>query len=374
MSEYLTEEQAQDLAAEYCKLGEPIKTQEIIDSGAVPELKGFTIISGKVSDSIRGGNFTYYDKKAGEEVEAENPPMTLKSNGRDARGLVRTDRISTHDKERGPIPFKDQILAVGHNRMLERTKRAFGSSQVEIPGLKETAGIILAENMQVIPVEFVMRMYMAKSSTDTSMYQHYVVQGIREFCGHELPEGLVTNGKLPYLMDTPSTKDPVNDVSVSPEELVAQGYCTPEQYQIMKNMGIHGWGIADEVLRRKGLILVDTKLEFGIDSEGRIKVVDEVFTQDSSRFWKADNYDGQLEQLARGEIETLAPISFSKELARGMAKGDDPFTEEEKIIIGGRYIVGAQHLQEEPFNPDMRPREERVIEGLQKIVEMVDIN
>ena len=372
MSEYLTEQQAQDLAAEcIADEGPSTPTQEILDSGIVPELKGFKVIPGKVSDSLRGGKFTFYDKSAGKEVEEENPSMTLRD-GRDARAMVRTAGISTHDVVRGTIPFKDQILAANHDMMRRNLARAMGTSQVDIPGLDSNAIVILSENLGIIPIEFVLRGYMAKSSTSTSLYQHYS-KGDREFCGHPLPEGLITNGKLPYLMDTPSTKDPVHDVSVAPEVLFKEGYCTPEEYRVMLNRAVHGYGIGEEILHQRGLILVDTKFEFGKDNKGNIKVIDELLTQDSSRFWQEANYEEQLERLAREEIETLAPISFSKELARGMAKGEDGFTDEQRVVIGGRYIMGSQHLLDKPFGPDMRPRDERTVDGLKKMVAMVDI-
>jgi phosphoribosylaminoimidazole-succinocarboxamide synthase len=219
---------AQELVQEYMKKeGDIRSTQEIIDSGAIPRLKGYTVRPGKVSDSIFGGNGKF-TKKDGTVVEFDNPDLTAKD-GTPIRIMVRTDRISTHDILRGAIPFKDQILAENHNYMRKLLAPAIGTSQYEVPSLRDNAVVIAAENLQQLAFENVLRAYMAKSSTSTSLYQHYI-KGAREFCGHKLPEGLIANGKLEYVMDTPSTKSDEHDASVSPQWLVENNVCTADQY------------------------------------------------------------------------------------------------------------------------------------------------
>ena len=119
--EFMTAAEAMDIVGEYmAKEGDIVPTQEILDSGAVPRLKGYTVRPGKVSDSIFGGKGSYLDKKTEKEVEFENPPLDTKDGlgfvpaGVPIRGMVRTERISTHDINRGHIPFKAQILAENH--------------------------------------------------------------------------------------------------------------------------------------------------------------------------------------------------------------------------------------------------------------------
>src|SRR3989344_7329065 len=129
--------------------------------------------------------------------------------------MVRTDRISTHDINRGEIPFKDQILAVNHHAMRRLTQHVLGTSQFNVNGLSDTSVVIAAENLQTLPIEMVLRAYMAKSTTSTTLYQAWK-KGETRFCGHPIGRNLLPNGRLPYVMDTPSTKSDEHDQSVPP--------------------------------------------------------------------------------------------------------------------------------------------------------------
>lgn len=363
----LDQHQAHEMVAQYMRHeGTASTTQEILDSGAVPRLQMYTVKPGKVSDSIFGGAGTYQDKTTGQRVEFENPPLNL-PDGTPIRIMVRTDRISTHDINRGEIPFKDQILATNHNYMRRLLASWLGTSQLEVSGLEDTAVVIAAENLQLLPVENVLRAYMAKSTTETSLYVHYQ-RGERAFAGHQLPKGLVVNGPLPYVMDTPSTKSDAHDETCTPERLAELGLCTVQQYQQIRNAGLMAFGITTEFLRQRGIVLVDTKLEHGTNRRGKIVSQDEILTMDSSRFWLADDYAEQMRKLLTGEITELNPKSFSKEFARGFSKGEQGYTEEQRVAIAVRYIEGIQHLLDKPFVPDQRPRDTRVIDGLEKVV------
>ena len=96
---------------------------------------------------------------------------------------------------------------------------------------------------------------------------------------------------------------------------------------------------------------------------------DEILTMDSSRFWLTSDYDAQMERFNCGELEELNPKSYSKEFARGFSEGESGYTDEQRIAIGARYVIGIQELLGKRFEPDMRPRDERVVSGLRKIVE-----
>ncbi len=363
---YLTIDEAKSLVEDSIAREGPItSTQELLDSGAVPKLKGYVVRPGKVSDSIYGGHVKF-TKKDGIVVETENP--TLESNGTPLRLMVRTERISTHDINRGVIPFKDQILASNHNYMRKLLAPAFGTSQFDVPGLTDNAVVIAAEELKQLGFENVLRAYMAKSSTSTSLFQAYAVRGEREFAGHKLPEGLFTNGPLPYVMDTPSTKSDEHDETLAPAEMFKRGICTPEQYAQIRNGSIFAFGIISEFLRQKGLIAVDTKTEHGINRDGEIVSQDEIWTMDSSRFWLMDDYNAKMAKLDSGEIDELNPKSYSKEFARGFSEGDKGYTDEQRVQIAVRYIEGIQHLLGKRFEPDLRPRDERVIDGLELIV------
>jgi phosphoribosylaminoimidazole-succinocarboxamide synthase len=208
---------------------------------------------------------------------------------------------------------------------------------------------------------------MAKSSTSTSLYQAFK-RGEREFCGYELPGWLVTNGHLPYVMDTPSTKSDEHDLSVEPQYLFDNGICTSEEYAQIRNGSIYAFGMVAHLLGEKGLIAVDTKTEHGRNSVGEIVSQDEIWTMDSSRFWLADDYKDQVRKFNSGEIDEISPRSYSKEFARGFSEGEQGYTREQRAAIAVRYIEGIQHLLGQRFEPDMRPRDERVVTGLQTVV------
>jgi len=367
MQDYLTSEQAAELVQQCMKTeGRITSTQELLDSGAVPRLKGYVVRPGKVSDSIFGGKGSFYDKNLGKEVEFENPPLNSKE-GIPLRLMVRTERISTHDVNRGVIPFKDQILAINHNTMRKMLQYAIGTSQFEVEGLADNAVVIAAEDLEQIGFENVLRAYMAKSTTSTSLYQAYI-KGAREFCGHSLPEGLIANCQLPYVMDTPSTKSDEHDESVSPKQMIARGICTQAQYLQIRNSSLFAFGMVHQFFAPKGILPVDTKTEHGMTKDGRIVSQDEIWTMDSSRFWLLDDYNEQMAKLKRGEIPELNPKSYSKEFARGFSEGDKGYTDEQKILIAVRYIEGIQHLLGKRFEPDMSPRDQRVLLGLETIV------
>jgi len=341
-------------------------TQEILDSGTIPRLKGYTVIPGKVSDSIVGGNIELRDG-----TEHENHPL-YNSQGQGLRIMVRTPRISTHDVNRGEIPFKDQILAVNHNYMRNLVRVVLGTSQLDVRGLTNNSLAIVAENLTQIPIEMVLRNYMAKSSTKTSLFHHYITLGKRDpFAGHQLPEGLITNGKLPFLIDTPSTKAEV-DETISAIDVVERGLATTEQYAEIRDVAFKAFHTVQGYLSEKGLILVDTKTEHGINSKGEIVSQDELYTMDSSRFWLSEEYLDQVNKLSSGEIEEIKPASFSKQFARDMIKDQNQgYTVKQIKEIAIRYMEGIELLTGQEFVPDTRPRDEQVISALETIVDEV---
>jgi len=398
---FLTEDEAGALVDQYMADERASRSTQALlrDSSAARRLGNFAVRFGKVSDSIHGGagtfvvnrdmwdtdfapymtglqytaaHFTAVDN--GKEIPKvrvtyKNPPLTTQK-GIPLRLMVRTDRISTHDINRGEIPFKDQILAVNHHAMRRLTQDTLGTSQFDVNGLSDTSVVIAAENLQTLPIEMVLRAYMVKSTTATSLYQAWLRKDVN-FCGHFVDNHWIPNGRLPYVMDTPSTKSDHHDQSVAPEFFFEHGFCQPDSYYQMRNAALVAFGVVSQFVRDKGLILADTKTEHGLTKDLCIVAQDELYTLDSSRFWKIEDYTQQLEQLARGEIKELNPLSFSKEFARGFSQGDQGYSDEQRRAIAVRYIMGIQHLTGEPFKPDLRSREERVVSGLQTIVEQL---
>lgn len=133
--------------------GRPI--QQLIADGEIDRLKGCTVLTGKVSDSVFGENL-------------------VSNSGNSLRLMFRNNRISTHDVNRGAIPFKDQVLAFNHDHMLRLVKDILGSSQFAVEGLLPSSTVIPAENLNLIMLENVLRLFMAQSSTSTSLYQHWL--------------------------------------------------------------------------------------------------------------------------------------------------------------------------------------------------------
>ncbi|MCD4761861.1 hypothetical protein K8R32_02770 [bacterium] len=413
-TKFLTEQEAINMVGDYM-LSEAglFTTQSILNQNEFPSLHGYVVRHGKVSDCIHGGKGSFVipkdeennyrdqlanlpvefvdfidhtDKdKAKIRINFKNPPLMV----RDIPLIlmVRTGRISTHDIERGSIPFKDQILALNHDFMRRMVMTWFGSSQYEL-GLPANSIVIVAEQVSDMDFENVIRNYMAKSSTVTSLYHAYVNEGQRTFAGHDLPDNLYPNGPTEFLMDTPSTKDDLHDMTVSAQKLFDAGICSPKEYFGLRNNSFAAFGAVAGFFLRRGVILADTKTEHGYNSEGKLVAMDELYTMDSSRLWLNDDYLAQQTLfLARKEDELVAylketqpgieekdyvvggrvimvPRSYSKEFARGFSVEDKKYPPEIRAAIAVRYIMGIQKLLRKRFEPDIRPWHERVIDDL----------
>ncbi|MCK4550606.1 MAG: phosphoribosylaminoimidazolesuccinocarboxamide synthase [Candidatus Aenigmarchaeota archaeon] len=384
MARFLDDAEIREIVTNYITNPEPIlSTQALITK--IPELKDCKIQTGKVSDSI-------FQKKDGKILVTEdNTP---------ARLMHRTPRVSTHDIGRGEIPLKDQVLAINHNFMRRKVAPLIGTSQFEIDGLADNAVVVVAEDLGQIGFENVIRSHMAHSDTTTSLYYNYITKGVRDFCGHQLPEGLKPNQELFTILHTPSTKSDTHDMSVSPQYLFDNDICTPEEYAEIRDTSMEAYELVSKYLYDKGIIVADTKLEHGLNQKGIIVAQDEMFTLDSSRFWMRKDYEYQLGLWLAGEeqelknylLETqglteqiikekythngkvmIVPKSYSKEFARGMSVGDKGYTPEQSIEIAVRYIDSIQKITGQRFEPDMRPRNDAVIEDLQLIVDTLGI-
>ena len=243
----LDEKEIRELVASHgatVSTGRSIK--ELIKDGDLPRLNGVAVVEGKVSDSVFSDNL-------------------VNNVGKPIRLMFRNNRISTHDVNRGAIPFKDQVLAFNHDHMFRLVKDVLGSSQFEVARLKPSSTVIPAENLDLVQLENVLRLYMAESSTSTSLYQHWLAakdagQTVMQYAGHELIVGeLEPNGILPYLMDTPSTKDHV-DRTTDVQYLVDNDICSWEQYSQIRNASLMAFGMISRYLSGKKMVLVDLSL------------------------------------------------------------------------------------------------------------------
>lgn len=273
------------------------------------------------------------------------------------RVLITTDRISAFDRVLGTIPFKGQVLSTLAAWWFSRTREVAPNHFLEAPD----PNVIVGVDCEPLPVEVVVRAYLT-GVTSTSVWTAYS-SGARSFCGHALPDGLKKNDPLPAAIVTPSTKAPKggHDVSVSAEELVAQGVISADDMRAVSERALALFAEGSRRCAARGLILVDTKYEFGRSPSGEILVIDEVHTPDSSRFWFAESY---VERHARGE----EPESLDKEYVRRWLAaqgftGEGPVPElpaEVRVEAAQRYIDAYERITGEPFVPDTRAPRPRI--------------
>ncbi len=215
--------------------------------------------------------------------------------------IYHTDRLSAFDRFVGFVPYKGSILAEISQYWLEAAADIVPTHFLDRPHER----VLRTIACQPFKVEVVVRGYMAGSMTRA--YQ----KGVRNFCGVKLPEGLEAYRPLPYPIITPTSKAAAyeHDEEASPEQLIAQGICTDDEWHTIAGMALELFRFGQEKYAEKGWILVDTKYEFGRDASGQIRVIDEMHTPDSSRLWLQASY---AQQLARGE----APEMLDKETVR----------------------------------------------------------
>jgi phosphoribosylaminoimidazole-succinocarboxamide synthase len=277
------------------------------------------------------------------------------------RFIVVTDRISAFDRILGTIPFKGQVL----NRLaawwFEKTKDIAKSHFVRVPD----PNVLECVECKPLPVEMVVRAFIT-GSTSTSMWTHYA-KGVRTFCGHELPEGLVKNQRLERPLLTPATKAPLgeHDVSASREEILAQCDISAADFDRAAEMSLALFAAGQKICAERGLILVDTKYELGKTASGEIVLIDEVHTPDSSRFWIEGTY-------AERFAAALDPEPLDKDFVRRYytaldyrGDGEPPaLPNEVRIGAAKRYVEAFERITGESFEPNTEPPLPRIARNL----------
>ncbi|KAI3853611.1 hypothetical protein MKW98_025128 [Papaver atlanticum] len=217
--------------------------------------------------------------------------------------MVTTDRQSAFDRVLASIPFKGQVLNETSLWWFDKTRHITPNAVVSSPDKNVT----IAKKCSVFPVEFVVRGFVT-GSTDTSLWTVYK-NGARNYCGNALPEGMVKNEKLSANLLTPTTKAVDHDVPVTPDEIIERGLMTPDDYDEVRSKALSLFEFGQHVALEHGLLLVDTKYEFGKGADGTIYLIDEIHTPDSSRYWIANSYE---ERFRNG----LEPENVDKEFLR----------------------------------------------------------
>lgn len=252
--------------------------------------------------------------------------------GKYRRVLVTTDRQSAFDSIICTVPGKGQVLNLISAFWFENTKDIVPNHMIAVP---HPNVLIAKQAVAILPVEVVVRRYMAKSSTSTSIYHNYAERGRRKIYGIKFQDGLKANQEFPMgTIITPTTKSSSgHDEELTDEEAseIAGNKLGPGIWAQARTAAVQLFEKASAVSLWNGLILVDTKYEFGMDEDGKLMLIDEVHTPDSSRFWLAETYQ---QKFSKGET----PDTFDKEILRRWLaekgfKGEGPIPKVDPKII-----------------------------------------
>ncbi len=262
------------------------------------------------------------------------------------RIMISTDRQSAFDHVLAAVPHKGQVLNETARFWFEKTEDICPNHVLSYPD----PNVIVATKLDMLPVEMVVRDYMT-GSTETSIWPRYE-RGERVLYGIEFPDGLVKNQKLAETILTPTTKaeQGEHDAPITPAEIVEQGLLSQAQWDALAEISLALFARGREIAAANGLILVDTKYEFGLDGEGRITLADEVHTPDSSRYWIAESYEAR---FAAGEN----PESLDKEFLRlWISERCDPYNDpipeipaETLIEFSNKYVSLFERVTGETF-------------------------
>ncbi|HXQ49666.1 MAG TPA: phosphoribosylaminoimidazolesuccinocarboxamide synthase [Stellaceae bacterium] len=253
------------------------------------------------------------------------------------RIIVASDRLSAFDRVLTAIPLKGQVLTQIARFWFDATSDLCPNHVLAYPD----PNVLVCRRLDMLPVEIVVRDYLA-GTTSTSIGATYQA-GKREMYGIRLPDGMAQNQKLPETIITPTTKaaDGDHDEPLSPADIAARGLLTREQWQTVSRHALALFARGREMARKRGLILVDTKYEFGTDRDGRITLGDEIHTPDSSRYWFLESYEQRFRAGQR-------PESFDKDIVRNwVAARCDPYREtvpeipREVILEAAKIYVGV---------------------------------
>lgn len=266
------------------------------------------------------------------------------------RILISSDRISAFDRILAAIPFKGQVLTQTARYWFDQTADICPNHVVAYPD----PNVVIGRHVTILPVEIVVRGYLA-GTTSTSILTQYKA-GARQMYGHTLPEGLRDNAPLPRPILTPTSKafDGGHDEPLTPAQILDQKLLTLAQWDAVSAYALALFERGQKMAAQRGLILVDTKYEFGLDADGQILIADEIHTPDSSRYWLADGYEAAFAAGSR-------PPSFDKDVIRSWvgARCDpykDPLPEIPAEIVAQTaavYIDAFEAITGQTFVPDM---------------------
>ncbi len=274
--------------------------------------------------------------------------------------LVASDRISAFDVvlPRG-IPHKGQVLSQLSWHMLRATSHVAPNWAIDQPD----PNVVIGHACRTVKVEMVVRGYLAGHAWRT--YQ----SGARSLCGAHMPEGMRENDRFPEPIITPSTKADVgHDEDITPEEILARGLCSPQEWDLMHRNALALFAEGTRIAAERGLLLVDTKYEFGRAPDGSILLIDEIHTPDSSRYFHAEGYEAR---QATGERQKQLSKEFVREwlIAGGFMgkEGQQVPTMDDAFVqsVTDRYVELYERITGTSFQPapaeDINARVQRAV-------------
>jgi phosphoribosylaminoimidazole-succinocarboxamide synthase len=272
------------------------------------------------------------------------------------RILITTDRVSAFDRVLGFIPFKGQVLNQLSAWWFEQTRDIVDNHVIDVPD----PNVTIALEAELLPVEVVVRGYIT-GVTKTSLWTLYA-QGDRRPYGIPLPDGLQKNDQLPRPIITPTTKAEYggHDERLTRDEIISQELVPESLWAEVEKVALALFGRGQKIARKAGLILVDTKYEFGL-VKGKLTLIDEFHTPDSSRFWVLDSYQPGQE-----------PEKFDKEVLRQWfvnqgyrGEGEAPTMPDDFVAhMAKLYINAFERLTGQEFVPGEQPAVERIVRNL----------
>ena len=276
--------------------------------------------------------------------------------------IVTTDRLSAFDVILTAVPFKGQVLNQLSAFWFEQTADIIPNHIIDLPDPNTS----LVHGCETLPVEVVVRGYIT-GVTKTALWYRYSL-GERQIYGYDFPDGIVKNQPLPEPIITPTTKgrEAEHDERITCTEVTERGLLDEGTWAQVQEAALAIFRRGQEIAREGGLILVDTKYEFGRTPDGRVMIIDEVHTPDSSRFWLAESYE---ECVGRGE----EPENFDKEFLRlwyaehgYRGDGEPPEPTADLIAqVSERYIELYEMLTGKSFEPGAYPANARIADALQ---------
>ena len=270
------------------------------------------------------------------------------------RTIVTTDRVSAFDRHLGTVPFKGQTLNEIANFWFEATSDIVPNHLLDAPD----PNVVRVRECEPVALEFVVRGYIT-GVTRTSLWCNYE-QGQRDIAGNRLPDGLRKNERLAAPVLTPTTKFETHDRNLSGAEAVREGLVERELFDRISELSFQLFARGTEIAARRGLILVDTKYEFGT-VDGELVLMDEVHTPDSSRYWYADSYEELFRKGKDQRALDKEPLRewFVQQGFRGDGEAP-PLTDEVRLATASRYISLAEEITQRPFEVTELTARERV--------------